>query len=373
MTFDEYMNDPVNTLYALNEKELYQIKLKLSAKNLKLLKIFANEALTIPLQSVTYKMKMLIVSDKHDYESFSLYAWPNPDKENGLPYIKRDGYPNPNHLKEDKLSLRKVAYCVYYLALLYYLTKEEKYYIRMEKQIECFFLNEETKMNPNLNHGQAMPGVNDGQRGGIIDFAVSFGYSLAMLQCLKSEGLLKQELTQKLKTWLQKFKVWLLTSKFGQEMSKCLNNHALVYDYVLLVISVFLDDFYHLTIIRQRFLRRMEEQIQINGLMPQELKRVNSRSYYFMNLKLFIEIGRLLNLDLNRYSLLKSAMQYYLAHNSANAWEYPQKKPFVEEYDNYMLYTGRYYFKIEGQNLKKSSNLQYVLFADIYGEAYEKN
>lgn len=373
MTFDEFMKDPVNTLYALNEKELYQIKQKLSADSLKQLKKFAGEAFAIPLQSITFKSKMVIVSDKHEYESFSIYAWPDTTKENGLPYIKKDGYQNPEHLKGDKLALRKVAYAVYYLALLYYLTNEEKYYRRMAEQLECFFINEETKMNPNLDHGQAMPGVNDGQRGGIIDFAVSFGYSLAMLECLKSRKMLKPELIKGFKPWLQSLKVWLLTSRFDHEMEQCPNNHALVYDYLLLVISEFLDDYYHLTLIRQRYLSRMEEQILENGLMAQELKRVNSRSYYFMNLKLFVEIGKLLNLDLTRYPLLKTAMTYYLTHNQSAAWEFSQEKTFPEEYDNYMLYTAKMDFKMEGQPLRKASSLQYILFKDVYGEGNEKS
>lgn len=373
MTFDDFMKDPVNSIYALTEKELNKIKLKISSDCLKKLKVFANKALIEPLQSITYKTNSVIVVDKHDYESFSLYAWPDPTKENGLPYIKIDGHPNPEHLKGDKLALRKVAYIVYYLALLYYLTNEEKYYFRLEEQILCFFINEGTKMNPNLNHGQAMPGVNDGQRGGIIDFAVSFGYALTLLESLKSNGLLNLSLIDGLKKWLSSFKDWLLTSHFGKEMNECSNNHALVYDFLLLVISDFLDDYYTLTLIRQRYLLRMKSQILDNGLMPQELKRVNSRSYYFMNLKLFIEIGKLLNLDLTRYPLLKMAIRYYLSHNDKDKWEYQQAKTFDEEYDNYMLYSAKMDFQMEVGELKKSSNIQYILFKDVYGDENEKS
>ena len=33
--------------------------------------------------------------DKHDYLSFGSYWWPDPDKPDGLPYIRRDGGVNP--------------------------------------------------------------------------------------------------------------------------------------------------------------------------------------------------------------------------------------------------------------------------------------
>lgn len=371
MTFKEFMEDPVNMLYALNEKELKKIAENISSYNMQRLRDFAEEAMDMPLQSVTYKKAMKLVRDKHDYESFSIYAWPNPNTENGFPYIKRDGFPNPEHLKGDKLALRKMAFSVYYLVLLYYLTKESRYYKRMREHIFCFFINEETKMNPNLNYGQAMPGINKGQRGGIIDFMVTFGYALSLLQCLRSEKMLDEELTLGLKQWLSDFMQWLLTSPFGKEMSVCENNHALVYDYLILVLSLFLDDFYHLTWIRQRYSDRINQQILENGLMPAEMKRANSRSYFFMNLKLFIEIGKLLNLDMNRYPLLKSALQYYLRHNHVELWRYLQNKIFPEEYDNYMIYLAKSYFSINSERLRVASSLQYILFADMYEEYYE--
>ncbi|MDE5715335.1 MAG: alginate lyase family protein, partial [Anaeroplasmataceae bacterium] len=305
------MKEPVNCLYAFCEEELRDIKRKMSTSNLNLLIQLAEEAFHMPYQSVTFKKELILVKDKHDYESFSIYSWPNPDTKDGLPYIKKDGYQNSNHLKGDKLSLRKMSYAVYYLGLLYYLTRDQKYYFRLKKHLFHFFINKETLMNPNLNHGQAMPGINEGQRGGIIDFGVTFGYALAILQCLRSEGLLEYELCSKLQNWLKEFQIWLKDSSFGKEMAECMNNHSLVYDYLLLIVSEFLDDYYMMVFIKSRYAERMNQQILENGDMPLETRRVNSRSYYFMNLKLFIEIGKILCLDLKKYPLLVSSVNYY--------------------------------------------------------------
>ncbi len=366
VTFEEYMKEPVNALYAFGEDELREIKRKISTEHLEQLKKLAEEAMQIPYQSVTYKKNLVLVQDKHDYESFSIYSWPNPDTEDGLPYIKRDGYQNPKHLEGDKLALRKMAYAVYYLGILYYITREKKYYTRLKRHLYTFFIDKETRMNPNLNHGQAMPGINEGQRGGIIDFGVTFGYALAVLQCLKGQGLLEYELCLKLGGWLRQFEVWLIESPFGKEMRECTNNHALVYDYLLLIISVFVDDFYMMISIKSRYADRMKQQILENGDMPLETRRVNSRSYYFMNLKLFIEIGKILCLDL-KYPLLKTAVQYYSEHNSIQAWPYPQRVPFTEEYDNYFYYIAKKYFGVKGFNMRQSNTLQYILLADVYG------
>lgn len=371
MTFEEYMHDPANAVYAFEEEELRQLKKKLKQEHLESLIELAKEAMAIPYQSVTYKKELVLVLDKHDYESFSLYGWPNPETVDGLPYIKKDGFKNPKHLEGDKLALRRLGYATYYLALLYYLTQDGSYYKRLRKHLFTFFIDEETKMNPNLNHGQAMPGMNDGQRGGIIDFAVTFGYSLSILQCLRAQKKLDQGLCLGLSSWLRQFQLWLLESPFGKQMCESSNNHSLVYDYLLLIISEFLDDYYMIVTIKSRYLERMQQQILPNGDMPLEMKRVNSRSYYSMNLKLFIEIGKILRVDLKRYPLLVGAVKYYSQHASITSWQYSQEIPFVEEYDNYFYYLAKKYFGFKGFVLKKTSNLQYILLVDAYGGVNE--
>ena len=370
MTFEEFMHEPANSLYALTEEELEKIKRKISVSHLNQLKKIAKEAMEMPLQSVTYKEKAILTDNPHEYESFSLYSWPNPDTETGLPYIKKDGKINPEHLKGDKGALRKMSYACYYLAILYYITREKQYEQRLNEHLQCFFLDEETKMLANLNHGQAMLGVNTGQRG-IIDFAVSFGYVISILQCLRNQKLLNGSVYEGLKKWLTEFQQWLIQSDFGKEMVHSSNNHALVYDFLQIVIALFIDDYYTLVLVKQRYMNRVSKQIQMNGYMPLEMKRVNSRSYYFMNLKLFFEIGNLLYLDLDRVFLLQKAMQYYLSHNSKERWEFSQEIPFEESYDNYLFYLAKKYFGFSNLSLWKTKTLQYVLFADLYGEQNE--
>lgn len=45
--------------------------------------------------TVAHKTKLAPSGDKHDYASYSRYWWPDPEKEDGLPYIRRDGETNP--------------------------------------------------------------------------------------------------------------------------------------------------------------------------------------------------------------------------------------------------------------------------------------
>ena len=370
MTFEEFMEEPVNSAYALLASDLKRLKETLSVKTLEELINIGNEPYNMPFQSVVNKEKIVFVKDKHDYESFSIYSWPNPNTIDGLPYIKRDGYQNPEHLMNDKKALRAVAYIVYVLGILYYFTKDKKYYQKLKDHLNVFFINPETKMNPHLNHGQALPGVNDGQSGGIIDFAVSFGYTLSILTALKNEQLLENNLVASLSKWLDEFLKWLLEDDFGKDMAIKKNNHSLVYDYVVLIISLFLKRDKNVDEVKNRYFSRIASQIKEDGLMPEELKRNKSRSYFFMNLKLFIEIGRLLEIDIKNISALSNAFRYYLNHDSEEKWEYPQVKKFIEVQDNYMYYINKTNFGYGMRELKKSNGIHYLLFKDYWGKAW---
>ena len=77
--------------------------------------------------SVMQKNHVPPSGDKHDYMSQAPYFWPDPDKKDGLPYVRRDGKVNPERDKYDAPLLKKMSQAVATLALAYYLTGEERY------------------------------------------------------------------------------------------------------------------------------------------------------------------------------------------------------------------------------------------------------
>ena len=51
--------------------------------------------------------------DIHDYLSLAPYRWPDPSKKDGLPYIGRDGRPNPEiYTIPDKKNLDDLTHAV---------------------------------------------------------------------------------------------------------------------------------------------------------------------------------------------------------------------------------------------------------------------
>ena len=55
----------------------------------------AQSLLTMKPTSVVNKGELPPSGDIHDFLSLSPYRWPNPTKKDGLPYMFRDGYTNP--------------------------------------------------------------------------------------------------------------------------------------------------------------------------------------------------------------------------------------------------------------------------------------
>ncbi len=125
------------------------------------------------LYSVMHKKQTPASVDKHDYVSTGPYWWPDPSKSNGLPYIRKDGERNPEYFEiTDSGEMDKVEDEAETLALAYYYSKDERYAEQASRIIKAWFLDKETRQNPNLNFGQGIPGINTGRGIGVIDAAI---------------------------------------------------------------------------------------------------------------------------------------------------------------------------------------------------------
>src|SRR3972149_9360806 len=76
--------------------------------------------------------------DKHDFLSYGAYWWPNPDTNDGLPWICRDGYVNPDN-EIDNEALGELYQSMRYLPLAYYFTGDESYAEHAAYLLRVFF------------------------------------------------------------------------------------------------------------------------------------------------------------------------------------------------------------------------------------------
>lgn len=81
----------------------------------------ADDALSAGPFSVTFKDETPPSGDKRDYMSQGPYWWPNPDTDDGLPYVRRDGERNPEGDRLDRQSMGRMASAATTLALAWFL------------------------------------------------------------------------------------------------------------------------------------------------------------------------------------------------------------------------------------------------------------
>jgi hypothetical protein len=219
-------------LIKLDFKVLAEKKEKLKLKDASLMPAYnqllkdADKLLNYKPVSVMDKTDFPPSGDKHDYMSLAPYWWPDPTKPNGLPYIRKDGEVNPEVKNfPDKENMPKLCENIYTLSLAYYFSNNEKYSAHASKLLQVWFLDPATKMNPNLQYGQAVKGINDGRAEGIIDTR-QFIFAIDGIELIKSSKSWSKQNQNDIKTWFSQFLTWLNTSKIGLDELNAKNNHG---------------------------------------------------------------------------------------------------------------------------------------------------
>ena len=274
-------------------EELIQTKAKLDRQDPNLTAAYdlliteAEMALQEGPYSVTHKEKLPPSGDKHDYASYSRYWWPDPDKPDGLPYIRRDGetYPGSQSLAEsDRPRIGALGSNTETLGLAYFLTGEQKYATKAAELLRVWFLDEETLMNPNVNHAQCRLGHNLGSKSGVLD-------SRLLIKALEGSLLIKgsSELSEaeyeELRAWVQKYFKWLTTDEMALAEGASKNNHGSYYDVQAVYFALYAGDHNAATEIAQTFMeRRILSQIRPDGSMPEEMARTRPLFYSMYNL-----------------------------------------------------------------------------------------
>jgi len=239
----------------------------------------ADKALNLKPMSVMEKTNKPPSGDKHDYMSLAPYFWPDPSKPNGLPYLRKDGETNPE-VKDykDKEYLPKLCEAVNTLALAYYFSGNNKYADHAAQLIRVWFLNKDTRMNPNLNYAQAMKGLNDGRGAGLIDtrHLIKVVEGIGFLNSSKSWSAADQ---RGMVQWFTDFLNWMQTSKNGMDEMNAKNNHGVWYDAQRLSFSLFTGQKDVAKKIVLHVQIRLDKQMDDNGNFPAELERTNSLHY----------------------------------------------------------------------------------------------
>lgn len=259
------------------------------------LKQAADRALKQPNPSVTQKGMLPPSGSRHDYLSLSAYWWPDPAKPNGLPWVRRDGEVNPasKNDQSDGVRLARFTADVQVLALAWYFSGDSRYAAKAQSMIRSWFIDPATRMNPNLNFAQGVPGKAQGRHTGVLDgryFATRVVDALQLLQ--DSPGWHQQDQVA-LHAWFSDYLDWLLHSKLAQGERDAPNNHGSWYAAQVAGIAWYL---HQPQVIKQMVVLAQDKiagQIRADGTQPMELARTRSFHYSYFNLQALTNVAQL--------------------------------------------------------------------------------
>jgi hypothetical protein len=235
------------------------------------------------------------------------------DESTGLPWASHDGYPRSDdrtgrYLQGDRHRADGITISVSTLALGWYFadsgilangTAADAYLRRVVLLMRTFFLDAQTRMNPNMNFAQGEPGRNNGQAGGTVDFG-RFWMILDSVRLIESDPdtLTLWTATDRLsfRAWVAEFLEWWMYSPNGRLARAIRNNIGSAYDIQALAMATFLENATAATDLVNNDVRgRVDLQINATGSLPMEDGRSNSFGYHLGDAIQFLNLATTVN------------------------------------------------------------------------------
>jgi hypothetical protein len=242
--------------------------------------------------SVTTDRPKGVDLDPHEYYSEAPYYWPNPDNPTG-PYLRKDGQANPARIVANQSSFSAMSETVFSLGVASFLLDDPAYGKRAAVLIHTWFLNPRTRMNPDLDYAQSIPGVNNGRGAGMVDGRY-FVRAIQGMEFLEQTSNWDPKDEAAVHKWFEDYLRWLLTSRNATDEQMSGNNHASWWAAQVAAVSSFVGDSkaqqMAFTFYKDRLLPR---QILPNGSAPREELRTRSLRLSSFNLEAFSTICRI--------------------------------------------------------------------------------
>lgn len=356
----------------------YQITPALSPSEIAFIMEKSKKVLEEPFVHITDIAAPQTPGSHHDYYSNGDYWWPNPDTSDGLPYIRKDGVSNPNNFHAHRLLLRRMRTNLAYVAAAYKLSGKECFARYGVQLIKEFFLDKETKMNPNLSYAQAIPGICSGRGIGIIDtlHLVDVPYAI---EVLRASDAMSEEIYTSLKDWFAAYLGWMLTSTNGIKEMTEKNNHSVCFFVQAAVFALFTENERIVDFCRETYKKYLLSQMQSDGSFPLELLRTKPYSYSIFVLDNMVTLCHILSNE-------KDNLWEYNLPNGANIQKgiafltpYLLNKaswPYAKDIEHFSAFPARCSFmQFAGYTLddKKLLSLYDALPQDILDEEARRN
>jgi hypothetical protein len=165
------------------------------------------------------------------------------------------------------------------------LTKDNSYAEPAAAHVRAWFVDEATRMNPNLQFAQAIHGRSTGRGTGVID-TIHLVEVARAIPLLAEAGALSPKDYEAVQAWFSAYLSWLTTSTNGVEERDAKNNHGTCWVMQAAAFAKLTGNQAILRDCAERYRRVIVPgQIEPNGSLPLEMKRTKPYGYCLFNLE----------------------------------------------------------------------------------------
>lgn len=255
----------------------------------------ADNALKHPNPSVIDKGMLPPSGSKQDYLSLSAYWWPDASKADGLPWQRRDGEVNPasKNGQSDGVRLARFTADFQALTLAWYFSGDQRYADKALAMMRHWFIHPDSRMHPNLNFAQGIPGRSAGRHDGVLDgryFATRVVDALTLLRNAPGWQPADQQAMQQ---WFSEYLHWLRHNPLAFKEAAAANNHGSWYCTQVAGIAWYLGDRETVKAMMALARSKLALQIRADGSQPAELARTRSFHYSYFNLQALTALAQL--------------------------------------------------------------------------------
>ena len=322
------------------------------------------------IYTVVNKKQLPPSQSRNDYYSLAPYWWPDANKIDKQPYVRKDGKVNPESKEvTDSYMLGSLSNDVYTLGLAYFYTDDEKYAKWINKLIAVFFIDPETRMNPNLNYAQVIKGRNN--RGSITIEAASFIKLIEGLQFAQNSSALNRHYISGIKKWFGEFAFWMESEERPRRDMYANNNIGVYYAAQIIVYSLFVgNEAKGKKFLEEHGRRIVDNQIDGEGRLEAELQRSIPWSYTKYGMAAFdylVQLSFNLGVDLYSYENPKRGSidkmyKWLISYaEKEKSWEYDKETPSLNQLQTVLLRSNVVGYKNKITHKEKKVSYLYLL------------
>lgn len=243
-------------------------------------------------ETVTAASSPRSAGGKHDFFSEGDYWWPDP-KDPKAPYIQRDGMTNPDNFVEHRKALMKCSVQMPALAAAAKITSKPLYAKKAAEFLKAWFVDDSTRMNPNLQFAQAISGRFTGRGTGIID-TIHLVEVAQAVPFVESTGELSKADAAAVREWFSEYTGWMMNSNNGKQERDAKNNHGTCWTMQVAAFAKLTGDKTTFAYTKDRFTTvHIPGQEAADGSFPLELARTKPYGYSLFNLEAMSTLAQL--------------------------------------------------------------------------------